>query len=317
MKNNKRLILMITDQNGTRYVNIHAIFRQLALYALILILVLIIFSITSIQIFKQEIENISTLNETILTQYEDMQSQNAELNAQLQEQVDEISLLDKKLGDLEGTIGVDSKKNTDSLTSRVDIASYTGAQKAFVMKFIPNGYPITNYKIISADYGYRRHPVFFTQHLHTGIDFAADKGTPVYATADGVVESAEMTYGGYGILVKLDHSFGFRTYYAHLEKVVVSRGSFVKKGQVIAYSGSSGISTGPHLHYEIRFLGNVLNPRHFINWNMRNFSSIFEKERSIQWQSLLMTINSLMEQEAETTTEEPLSLRKAQGLRAI
>ena len=316
MGNNKRLILMITDQSGTRYLNIHAIFRQLALYAVILIAVLIIFSITSIQIFKQEIENISTLNETILTQYQDMQNQNAELNAQLQEQADEISVLDKKLGDLEGVIGVNKNSTDKGLVSRVDVASYTGAQKAFVMKFIPNGYPITNYKIISADYGYRRHPVFFTQHLHSGIDFAADKGTPVYATADGVVESAEMNYGGYGVLVKLDHSFGFRTYYAHLDRATVSRGSFVKKGQVIAYSGNSGISTGPHLHYEIRFLGNVLNPRHFINWNMRNFSSIFEKERSISWQSLLMTINSLMEEEAGTA-EEPLSLRKAQGLKAI
>ena len=183
----------------------------------------------------------------------------------------------------------------NNLEYRIDAASLSGTQKAFVMKFVPNGYPMEHYNRISADYGYRVHPLFFTRHLHTGVDFATAIGTPVYATADGVVNAASFSTGGYGYLVKIDHSLGFMTYYAHLNKIVVQKGMFVKQGQLIAYSGNTGQSTGPHLHYEIRFLGNVIDPKNFMEWKMSNFDSIFEKERSVAWQSLLATINSLME----------------------
>ena len=297
--NNRRLILMITDQERTRYINIHSIFRQVGLYALIFLAVCIVYGIVSVRAFKDEIVSMSALNAKILAQYEKTQEKNAYLNSQIEQRSEEIGLVGDRVEDLESIIGVGDAQNTirEDLRERIDVASLTGAQKVFVMKFVPNGYPLDYYKRISADFGYRIHPLYFTKHLHTGIDFATDIGTPVYATADGVVEFAQMGYnGGFGNLVKLDHSFGFRTYYAHLNKIVVTHGSFVKKGQLIAYSGNSGASTGPHLHYEVRFLGNVLDPKNFIEWTMSDFSSIFENERNVSWQSLLTTINSLMGQ---------------------
>lgn len=312
--NNRRLILMITDQERTRYINIHSIFRQVGLYALIFLAVCIIYGIVSVRAFKDEIVSMSALNAKILAQYEKTQEKNAYLNSQIEQRSEEIGLVGDRVEDLESIIGVGDAQNTikEDLRERIDVASLTGAQKVFVMKFVPNGYPLDYYKRISADFGYRIHPLYFTKHLHTGIDFATDIGTPVYATADGVVEFAQMGYnGGFGNLVKLDHSFGFRTYYAHLNKIVVTHGSFVKKGQLIAYSGNSGASTGPHLHYEVRFLGNVLDPKNFIEWTMSDFSSIFENERNVSWQSLLTTINSLMgqvppqeEQQSSPTAQE-------------
>ena len=310
--NNRRLILMITDQERTRYINIHSIFRQVGLYALIFLAVCVIYGIVSVRAFKDEIVSMSALNAKILAQYEKTQEKNAYLNSQIEQRSEEIGLVGDRVEDLESIIGVGDAQNTirEDLRERIDVASLTGAQKVFVMKFVPNGYPLDYYKRISADFGYRIHPLYFTKHLHTGIDFATDIGTPVYATADGVVEFAQMGYnGGFGNLVKLDHSFGFRTYYAHLNKIVVTHGSFVKKGQLIAYSGNSGASTGPHLHYEVRFLGNVLDPKNFIEWTMSDFSSIFENERNVSWQSLLTTINSLMDQVPQ---EEPLSSPAAQ-----
>ncbi|WP_395001845.1 M23 family metallopeptidase [uncultured Helicobacter sp.] len=310
--NNKRLILMITDQERTRYVNIHSIFRQVGLYALIFLAVCIVYGIVSVRAFKEEIASMSALNEKILAQYQKTQEKNAYLNFQIEQRSEEIGLVGDRVEDLENIIGVKDAQDTmrEDLRERIDVASLTGAQKVFVMKFVPNGYPLDYYKRVSADFGYRIHPLYFTKHLHTGIDFATDIGTPVYATADGVVEFAQMGYnGGFGNLVKLDHSFGFRTYYAHLNKIVVAHGSFVKKGQLIAYSGNSGASTGPHLHYEVRFLGNVLDPKNFIEWTMSDFSSIFENERNVSWQSLLTTINSLMDQVPQ---EEPLSSPAAQ-----
>lgn len=304
---------MITDQEKTRYINIHSVFRQVGLYALIFLLVCIIYGVVSVRAFKHEIANVSALNQKILAQYEKTQEKNAYLNFQIEQRSEEIGLIGDRVGDLESIVGVRDTRDIagEDLGERIDVASLTGAQKVFVMKFVPNGYPLDYYKRISAEFGYRIHPLYFTKHLHAGMDFATDIGTPVHATADGVVEFAKMGHnGGFGNLVKIDHSFGFRTYYAHLNKIVVSHGSFVKKGQLIAYSGNSGASTGPHLHYEVRFLDSVLDPRNFIEWTMSDFSSIFEKERSVSWQSLLTTINSLMDQAPHQ--EEQLSLLQEQ-----
>lgn len=292
-----RLVLMITDEHGSRYFNVSSIFKQIALYILVFILTLMLFGVVSIKTFSAEIRKITELNEIITKRYEKMLTKNEVLNLKIEQRTEEMSEVDSRVGDLENIIGVSFEPQADreNLEHRIDEASLTGTQKAFVMKFVPNGYPMEHYSRISADYGYRVHPLFFTRHLHSGVDFATPIGTPVYATADGVVNSASFSTGGYGYLVKIDHSLGFVTYYAHLNKILVQKGSFVKRGQLIAYSGNTGNSTGPHLHYEIRFLGNVVNPKSFMDWKMSNFDSIFEKERSVAWQSLLATINSLME----------------------
>ena len=293
-----RLVLMITDQNGSRYFNVSSIFKQVALYVIVFVITLMAFGVISIKTFSAEIKKMAILNENIAKRYEKMLAKNEALNIKIEQRMEEISEVDNRVGDLESIIGVSTEVpegEQNNLEHRIDAASLSGTQKAFVMKFVPNGYPMEHYNRISADYGYRVHPLFFTRHLHTGVDFATAIGTPVYATADGVVNAASFSTGGYGYLVKIDHSLGFMTYYAHLNKIVVQKGMFVKRGQLIAYSGNTGQSTGPHLHYEIRFLGNVIDPKNFMEWKMSNFDSIFEKERSVAWQSLLATINSLME----------------------
>ncbi|AWK61457.1 toxR-activated protein [Helicobacter cinaedi PAGU611] len=293
-----RLVLMITDQNGSRYFNVSSIFKQVALYAIVFVITLMAFGVISIKTFSAEIKKMAILNENIAKRYKKMLAKNEALNIKIEQRMEEITEVDNRVGDLESIIGVSTEVpegEQNNLEHRIDAASLSGTQKAFVMKFVPNGYPMEHYNRISADYGYRVHPLFFTRHLHTGVDFATSIGTPVYATADGVVNAASFSTGGYGYLVKIDHSLGFMTYYAHLNKIVVQKGMFVKRGQLIAYSGNTGQSTGPHLHYEIRFLGNVIDPKNFMEWKMSNFDSIFEKERSVAWQSLLATINSLME----------------------
>lgn len=289
---------MITNQNGSRYFNVSAIFKQISLYVVVFILTLMVFGVVSIKTFSAEINKMSVLNETIIKRYERMLAKNEALNIQIEQRIEEMTQVDNRVEDLESIIGVSMQpleEGENNLEHRIDAASLTGTQKAFVMKFVPNGYPMAGYNRISAPYGYRTHPLFFTRHLHTGVDFATPIGTPVYATADGVVTSANFSTGGYGYLVKIDHSLGFMTYYAHLNKIVVQKGMFVKRGQLIAYSGNTGQSTGPHLHYEIRFLGKVIDPKNFMEWKMSNFDSIFEKERSVVWQSLLATINNLMD----------------------
>lgn len=127
---------------------------------------------------------------------------------------------------------------------------------------IPAIRPIKNMKRISSGFGYRYHPILKILRPHTGIDIAAPKGTPIYATADGVV-SRESPGSGYGITVVLNHGYSYKTLYAHLSKKAVRPGKRVKRGDIIGYVGSTGLSFGPHLHYEVIKGGVRVNPVHY------------------------------------------------------
>ncbi|MGX3010372.1 M23 family metallopeptidase [Helicobacter sp. 23-1044] len=290
-----RLILMISSPYGYKYYNINAFFKHSLIYLAVFIASMAFLSLVVLYSFSAEIKDIDYKYKYIQEEYAKLVSHHIDLTAQITAKKEETLLVSDKIEELEGEIGI-SKSEGYGLKGRVETASITGLQKLFIMKFIPNGIPLTSYKRISSPYGYRIHPLSNTREIHTGTDLAADKDTPVYATADGVVDFAQSGWnGGYGTLVKIDHSFGFRTYYAHLNGIAVKKGEFVRKGQLIAYVGNTGASSGNHLHYEVRFLGAHINPKNFLEWNMGNFDIIFKKEKNIAWQSLLQTINNLMQ----------------------
>lgn len=129
---------------------------------------------------------------------------------------------------------------------------------------LPAIQPLSNkdLKMTASGFGYRLHPIYQTLILHKGMDFACDIGTPIYATANAVVKSARYETG-YGNIVTLDHGYGYETRYAHLSSIEVEVGQRVVRGEVIALSGNSGRSTGPHLHYEVLQRGNFVNPAHY------------------------------------------------------
>lgn len=112
---------------------------------------------------------------------------------------------------------------------------------------------------MSSGYGYRSDPIYGTTKFHAGLDFAAPLGTPVFATADGVVSEAGWK-GGYGNCIDLEHGYNYTTRYGHLSEILVSPGKAVKRGELIGKVGSTGKSTGPHLHYEVRFKDEPQNP---------------------------------------------------------
>ncbi len=129
------------------------------------------------------------------------------------------------------------------------------------LRYIPSIRPVKK-GFLTSNFGTRHDP--FTRELrpHHGQDFGVLTGTPVYATADGVVK-ARSGRTGYGNTIILDHGYGVKTFYAHLHQYLVKPGDFVKRGQMIALSGSTGRSTGPHLHYEVRVNNIPVNPRHY------------------------------------------------------
>jgi len=112
-------------------------------------------------------------------------------------------------------------------------------------------------------YGVRLHPIFRVRKFHEGIDISNDRGTPVYATGNGIVESAGRMSAGYGNMIVVDHGFGYTSLYGHLEKILVAEGRSVKRGDMIGRCGNTGISTNPHLHYEVRKDGVLQNPVDF------------------------------------------------------
>ena len=135
-------------------------------------------------------------------------------------------------------------------------------QQSVLKDLLPNSSPVTA-AYNSSSYGWRSDPFTGEKAFHEGLDFPAPTGTLIYAAAGGIVSTSEDT-AGYGKLVKIEHGSGLETRYAHCSKLLVKAGERVEKGQVIAEMGSTGRSTGPHLHYEIRLNGNALDPRQYL-----------------------------------------------------
>ena len=137
--------------------------------------------------------------------------------------------------------------------------------KTEMLASIPSIVPISKTKShLMSGFGYRIHPIYKTLRMHTGIDFAASKGTPVYASGDGTVRAIDhRDFSGYGIVCVIDHGYTYQTLYAHLSKLSVRPGQKVKRGEIIGFVGSTGLSVGPHLHYEVLKSGKPVNPVNF------------------------------------------------------
>jgi murein DD-endopeptidase MepM/ murein hydrolase activator NlpD len=137
--------------------------------------------------------------------------------------------------------------------------------KEALLSATPAIQPVSNKDLsrLASGFGYRIDPVYKTTKMHAGLDFASPQGTPIYATADGVVTTAGNTGNGYGNHVVLNHGFSYETLYGHMVRIKVRGGQKIRRGEVIGWVGSTGKSTGPHLHYEVHKNGNPVDPIYF------------------------------------------------------
>jgi len=137
--------------------------------------------------------------------------------------------------------------------------------KSEMLAAIPAIQPIANKNLtrVASGFGYRIDPVYKTKKLHTGMDFTAPKGTEIYTTGNGTIVEIKKSKRGYGNHITIDHGYGYKTLYAHMNKIIVRRGQKVKRGEVIGYVGNTGKSLGPHLHYEVIKNGRKINPVNF------------------------------------------------------
>ena len=155
---------------------------------------------------------------------------------------------------------LEKRLNAQSISFRELLQLAKGKEK--LLACVPAIQPVRNsdLKRIASGYGYRIDPIYKTRRMHSGMDFTAKRGTEVYVTGDGVVELIEKKKWGYGKSIVINHGFGYKTRYAHLSAFKIIQGQKVKRGELIGLVGSTGKSTGPHLHYEVIKNGEKVNP---------------------------------------------------------
>ena len=213
--------------------------------------------------------------DTLLTELKDI-DENIYRTIFETEPVDERDGIGEKSGGPDGLLKLSNRRIVESITSDLKetmsqinresveyqhLLSYA-SKRSEMLSCIPAIQPIKNPDLtrFASGYGYRMHPIYKIEKMHEGTDFTAPTGTEVFATGDGVVIDLDRTARGHGNTVLIDHGFGYKSSYSHLEKFNVRRGQHVKRGDVIGWVGNSGLSVAPHLHYEVRMNDKTVNP---------------------------------------------------------
>ena len=169
---------------------------------------------------------------------------------------------------------IEAQQNIDQLSKQLFIQSKSFDQvidlaqnKSHMLASIPAIQPISNENLtrMASGFGRRIDPIYKTNKFHYGMDFAAPIGTPIYATGDGIIEKTKNSRSkkDYGNYILINHGYDYQSFYAHLDKVLVSKGQKINRGDLIGYVGNTGKSTAPHLHYEVRYKKQKINPINF------------------------------------------------------
>lgn len=173
---------------------------------------------------------------------------------------------------------IQSNKKLDMLAAKLSVLNQSfssllkmALQKTKMLSSLPAIQPVSDRDLqeIASGFGMRIHPIYHTFRMHTGIDFAAPRGTKIYATGDGVVEEVEYNDRGYGEYVLINHGFGYETLYGHMSKIIAKPGQKVKRGTIIGLVGSTGLSTAPHCHYEVIKNGKKINPINYFHNDLK------------------------------------------------
>ncbi|MCV3454263.1 M23 family metallopeptidase [Campylobacter sp. FU_520] len=284
-----KFTLTITDVNGSRHFLLSQIIKKVIIYFTTFVFVVIVLGALYINYLADKRSELLKEQEALSSKNTKLFSQNESMQKSLEEKTALYDELQTQLADIEENLGLKQDESLD-IPERLEKVKLTNDQAYLFLTQIPNGHVIED-NGVTGNFGWRHHPILNKKEFHPGIDLRAALNTPIYAPANGVVEYAAYSNNGYGYSVILIHNFGFKTVYAHMmRKDVVKAGQFVKKGDLLGYTGNTGLSTGPHLHYEVRFINKLLDPKIFIDLNRKNYEQIFEKERRVPWQSLIKAL---------------------------
>lgn len=281
----ERLFITISDDRNLRQYAVNRFVGRLLIYALSGHTLLFVVGFAGLAWMAAEYDTLRFARQSLATT---LRQETAETRRQREAAQGEMDKLRRQIQDKREQLNIISQV-AEAAPAKVSFsiphfsaATRLAADDARLFELtLPAGAPIADMPMSSA-FGNRLHPIHNVPMFHYGVDFSVPVDTPVSSTADGVVEYVRESGTGYGRLVTIRHAHEFRTAYAHLHQTLVVPGQIVRKGDVIALSGNSGASTGPHLHYEILYQGKPLNPAPFVAMNVGTRAA---QTRSTAWAS--------------------------------
>lgn len=271
------------DKNKSRQFKLHKVAKKIFVYSLLVVFAFIVSGFFFMTYLMKQVQEISITKENMIENYRKIFYQNQNLNGQINERSLQLIEINKMVDDLEEIISLSKNIDEPFDEKNIDLnLEFSPDQKKLLLQIIPNGNPVDgNVKMISSN-GFGR-----------GVDYIVPLKTPVYATADGIVEMFYLGTRGYGRFIRIAHAYSFGSMYGHLSEILVKKGDFVQKGQLIGYSGNTGNSNGAKLYYEVTFLGGYQNAIDYTQWGEDSFDSIFGKQTHVQWNRLLWVIDDL------------------------
>ncbi|MGO1296457.1 MAG: M23 family metallopeptidase [Vibrio sp.] len=307
------LVISISSIGGTKHFHVGKWYRHfwkgfgyLFFFGLVTLAGVIYYLSSEVDFAKHKQKELETESLSLNEEVSSLKALQDQLQNDVLEREEKMQIVSDRLGDLEKVLGVDDSEQV-AIEDRLDIAAITSSVRVMMLNSIPNGRPVKKGRM-SSGYGKRVHPITGKVKFHRGQDFAVNRGTPIYAPADGVVEVTRPSHKGSGNYMRLQHAFGFTSSYSHMSKFKLRMGDFVRKGEMIGYSGNTGLSSGPHLHYEVRFVGRSLNPKPFVEWGLNNFDTIFTKIKGVRWESLVNNVEQRVSAQLQLSLQKDVQL---------
>jgi murein DD-endopeptidase MepM/ murein hydrolase activator NlpD len=289
-----KFIITISDIHGSRQYTLNQFIKVFLIWLVIGIVMLFAIGMVIVDNLHNRVDILNGEKEILKDQIDQKSETLLALDEQLQEAKELIGLKDEQIEY--------SDKRVEELKDKMKVKQgykreLSDIEYKYISRVIPNGKPV-EFSRISSGFGFRKHPISKKKKFHSALDLVTNMDTKVFSPADGVV-----IYAGnkkyYGNFLHIRHGLGFSTAYGHLNHISVRNGEYVKKGDLIALSGNSGRSTGPHLHYEIRYLGKWIDPIYFLNWSKRDYGLVMEKSKIVFWDGLIQNVREKLKIKGE------------------
>ncbi|TLD89600.1 M23 family metallopeptidase [Helicobacter sp. MIT 03-1614] len=271
-----KLMISIIDDNGSRQFSVHRLVQKVALFTGVGMISMVILYFVMAHFLMSELEVILANNNQVRENFQSIYEKNSALERDIDYKTNELLKVNTKVSELESIVNVRKHSNELYNNQDIDIDALTPLQKDMILKIIPNGNPVD-------DFASKSFPNKGVSIYHLA------KASPVYATANGIIDSVRVA-GSENQFVQIQHSYGFTSNYGHLRKVIVQKGDFVTKGQVIGYSG-----VGAGLYYDLRFIDSALEVANYTDWNSDNFAQIVGVNSVIDWKSLVWALNDIVQ----------------------
>ncbi|CRF40310.1 Membrane protein [Helicobacter ailurogastricus] len=276
-------MLTIIDENGSKQWRVPKNAKRHALVAGSVVLTGLVVGGFVLSYLIHRVSRLTLDKNIIQANYQNLYNKNSTLAQEITQKTQEIALVTRKIKDLEGILKVE-KTQVDKTYDNVDLNALSKANKTLALALIPNGEPVQSYSAkVKANTLHKK-----SLGPYNAYNFSVQKDTPVYATASGVVDLLlQRNLKDYGKLIRLEHAFGFSSIYARLSNIVIKPHAFVQKGELLGYSSAS-------LHYEIRFLGRIVDMPLYMGWNLAHFDAVFADDQ-VNWKNLFYSIEDMVQ----------------------